>query len=118
MVLSVILILIALTGCALFAFRPAWFPLAITAEALAWDRQFNRTLWITGMIFLLVQILLAWTILRGRKNAVASSHSGHRGLEIGWTIMTATLFLALAALGSRGWATVAVQSPGIETIEV
>lgn len=118
MLLGVILILVALTGCALFAFRPVWFPIAITGEALAWDRQFNWTLWITGIIFLLVQILLAWTIVRGRKNLAASSRTGHRGLEIGWMIVTAALFLNLAARGSRGWARVPGQSPAKEAIEV
>jgi cytochrome c oxidase subunit 2 len=118
MPLGFILILVALAGCALFAFRPAWFPLAITAEAIAWDRQFGWTLWITGIIFLSAQILLAWTILRGTGNPIASLRGGHRGLEIGWTVTTAALFLTLAALGSRGWARVPGQSPGKETIEV
>jgi cytochrome c oxidase subunit 2 len=122
MPLGFILILVALAGCALFAFRPAWFPIAITAEALAWDRQFGWTLWITGIIFLLAQMLLAWTILRGRTQSSASVQASvqkrHRGLELGWTIATAALFLTLAALGSRGWAKVPSPSPGKETIEV
>jgi hypothetical protein len=80
MLFGFILILLALTGGSLFIFRPAWFPAAISAEALAWDRQFNRTLWITGIIFLMVQILLAWTILRARKKSAASPGNGNRGL--------------------------------------
>jgi cytochrome c oxidase subunit 2 len=118
MPLGVILILVALTGCALFVFRPAWFPVAITAEALAWDHQFNRTLWITGVIFLSVQTLLAWAILRVKKKPDAPLRFGHRGLEIGWTLTTLTLFLTLAALGSSGWARVAVRVPARETLEV
>ena len=118
MPLGLILILVALTGCALFAFRPVWFPIAITAEALAWDRQFGWTLWITGIIFVSAQVLLAWAILRGRAQSNAAPRSGHRGLELGWTIATAALFLTLAAQGSRGWAKVPGASPGKETIEV
>jgi hypothetical protein len=44
---------IALAGCLLFGFKPAWFPLAITAQAIGCDRQFTWTLWITGIIFVL-----------------------------------------------------------------
>jgi cytochrome c oxidase subunit II len=118
MLLGIILILVALAGCTLFVFRPAWFPAAITVEALAWDRQFSRTLWITGIIFAVVQIVLAWAILCPRKKPPLTTATGHRGLEIGWTIMTLTLFLSLAALGSRGWAKVGTEGPGKETIEV
>jgi cytochrome c oxidase subunit 2 len=118
MPLGFILILVALAGCALFAFRPAWFPIAITAEAFAWDRQFGWTLWITGIIFVLAQVLLAWAILRGRDRLNDTPRGGHPALELGWTIAAATLFLSLAALGSRGWAKVPTQSPGKEAIEV
>ncbi|MGD1068533.1 MAG: cytochrome c oxidase subunit II [Bryobacteraceae bacterium] len=118
MPLGIILILVAMAGCALFVFRPAWFPIAITAEALAWDRQFGWTLWITGGIFVLAQILLAWTVLRARTRSAPSLRGGYRLLEIGWTLATAAVFLTLAAVGSRGWARVATPSSGKETIEV
>lgn len=118
MLLGFILFLLILAGCLLFAFKPAWFPLAITAEALAYDRQFTRTLWITGIIFVAAQVLLAWTILRGRKRRVASSANGNRPLEITWLTATAALFITLSVLGSRGWAKIPGRSAGEETIEV
>lgn len=118
MFLGLILIVLALAGCLLFAFKPVWFPLAITAEALAYDRQFTWTLWITGFIFVAAQILLAWTILRARKRPAASPSSGHRGLELTWIVATAALFITLSVLGSSGWAKIAGRAPGEETIEV
>ena len=39
--------------------NPSGFLVAITAEALAYDRQFAWTLWITGIIFVAAQVLLA-----------------------------------------------------------
>lgn len=100
-----------------------WFPLAITGEALAYDRQFGATLWVTGVIFTAVQILLAWAILRGRNRSplsvrANSFRAGNRTLELGWTGATAIVFLTLAILGSRGWARVPRRSAGKETIEV
>ncbi len=118
MLLGLILLLLTLAGCALFAFKPLWFPLAITSEALAWDRQFTWTLWITGIIFVAAQLLLAWTILRGRKRAIATGTNGHRGLEWIWTLATTALFIAMSFAGSRSWARIATRSAGEEVIEV
>jgi len=118
MLLGLILLLFTLAGCLLFAFKPAWFPLAITAEALAWDRQFAWTLWITGIIFIAAQVLLSWTILRGRKRLLASPASGHRRLELTWLTATCALFITLSVLGSRGWAKIPNRTAGEETIEV
>ena len=118
MLLAAILLALTLAACLLFTVKPVWFPLAITAEALQYDRQFTWTLWITGIIFITVQLLLAWTILRGRRRAAVSSIAGHRGLEWTWLAITAALFLTLSFLGSKGWARIPVQKSGEEVIEV
>src|ERR1700691_4662624 len=104
MLLGLILLLLTLAGCLLFAFKPAWFPLAITAEALAYDRQFTWTLWITGIIFIAAPVLLPWTNPRGRNRLVAAPENGHRRLEFRWLTATVALFITLSVLGSRGWA--------------
>jgi len=118
MLLGVLLLLLAVAGCALFAFKPAWFPAAITADALAYDRQFTWTLWIAGGIFVGAQILLAWTIIRARRRATASTTAGQRPLELTWLIATAALFITLSIVGSRGWAKSPERKPGEEVIEV
>jgi cytochrome c oxidase subunit 2 len=118
MPLGLILLLLALAGCLLFTLKPAWFPVAITAEALAWDRQFTTTLWITGVIFIAAQIVLAWTILRGRNRRTASTSPDNRRLEWTWLLATAALFLTLSVLGSRGWAKIATRKAGEEVVEV
>jgi cytochrome c oxidase subunit II len=118
MPLGLILLLLTLAGCLLFAFKPAWFPLAITAEALAYDRQFTWTLWITGIIFIAAQGLLAWTIVRGTKRRLASPANGNRRLELTWLTATGAVFITLSVLGSRGWAKIPSAAAGEETIEV
>ncbi|MDP9054927.1 MAG: cytochrome c oxidase subunit II [Acidobacteriota bacterium] len=115
---GLILVILTVAGCVLFAAKPAWFPVAITVEALAWDRQFTWTLWITGTIFIGAQLLLAWTIVKGRKRKTASAAVGHGFLEITWVTATAALFIGLSVAGSRGWAKIPGQRPGEETIEV
>lgn len=118
MPLGLILLLLSLAGCLLFVFKPVWFPVAITAEALTYDRQFTWTLWISCAIFVAAQVVLAVTILRGRNRRSASSSCGNRRLEWTWVAATAALFLTLSVLGSRGWAKIASPKTGEETIEV
>jgi len=117
MLLGLILVLLSGAGCALFALKPAWFPAAITAEAVAWDRQFIWTLWISGIIFVGAQLLLAWTILRGRRGW-APSAAKRKSLELSWLILTGMLFIGLSVAGSRGWAKMPGRAGGEETIEV
>lgn len=118
LLLSVILFLTTAAGWALFLFRPAWFPLAISVAGHDWDQQFMRTLWITGVIFTAAQLALAWALLRRRKAASGVPRPEPGWMEFVWTGATAVLFLAMAATGSRGWASVANRGPGVETIEV
>ena len=123
MLFGLVLIMVTLAGCAVFVVRPAWFPAPISAEAFLYDRQFGWTLWITGAIFLSLQLLLAWTVLRQRPPTTVIPKSSHRilripALEVMWTVATAALFLTLAGLGSRGWAKVPGTSAGKEIIEV
>jgi cytochrome c oxidase subunit 2 len=112
MILSFILLVLTLAGCLLFTFKPVWFPLPISLDAVAYDRQFAWTLWITGIIFVAAQLLLAWTLMRGRKRAKADQFSGSRRIELIWTAATAVLFIGLAMIGGRGWAAVAIGPSG------
>jgi cytochrome c oxidase subunit 2 len=102
----------------LFALRPAWFPAAISPEALLYDRQFSWTLWVTGILFIVLQLLLAITLLRRRKAPEKGRSSGARYFEIGSAIASAALFLALAFSGSRSWAKIPGSPAGKEVIEV
>jgi cytochrome c oxidase subunit 2 len=114
MLFGPILILVVVAACGLFAVRPAWFPLPISSEALLYDHQFSRTLWIIGIAFVAAQILLAYAALTRSHSAAPKS----RWLEIGWTVVTAAVFLTLAGLGSRGWARTPGSPVGKEVIEV
>ena len=116
---GLILLLITLAVSVLFYFPPVWFPHSITADALAFDRQFSRTLAVCAFIFVVLQVLLAVTILRGRRGGTARAAGKPLGwLELVWTLATAAVFLTLAFTGSRSWAKVPTKVKGEETIEV
>ena len=120
MLLGFLLFAFAAGSTALFVLRPAWFPLAITAEAVGYDRQFGWTLWVAGILFAVLQLLLAVTVLRrSRRTAVGAGAARQEfRLEIAWTAAALALFLGLAAAGSLSWAKVPVLDPNRETIEV
>lgn len=117
MIVSCILFLLtALAGALLFVYRPAWFPGALNRSAAGWDHQFALTLAIAGAIFISVHLLLATAIVR--RSSAPPGPRASRWMEISWTAATAILFLALAGLGSRGWARIPERAPGEERIEV
>lgn len=109
-------LLVALAGCGLFLFRPAWLPLAITAEALAYDRQLERTLWITGILFLAAQIILAVALFRRSRPTPESSKV--RWQFWVWPAGFALVLIELALAGSTTWAKVAARTPETEVVEV
>jgi cytochrome c oxidase subunit 2 len=59
----------------LFIAKPWWFPPAITDVGKLIDSQFSRTLVITGVVFVLAQIGLAWVVFRYRSTGERASHS-------------------------------------------
>lgn len=119
MALGLLIFLITAAGWGLFWVRPAWFPVAITTAGLAWDTQFTRTLWITGTIFTLAQLALVWVLVKRRRPTHAPTDKPESTWpEYLWTATTALLFLSLAVAGSRGWAVIPANRPGVETIEV
>ena len=120
MLLGILLLLLTCSACALFALKPIWFPAAITASALDYDRQFSWTLVVCGLIFIAVQLLLATAIFRGRRSAKLShsSPANHFRIEVLWTSAILVLFVALSITGSRGWASVPEVRSEKEIIEV
>lgn len=117
------LILLVLTGSTIyfFAARTWWFPQAISEYGAAIDDQFVRTLWITGIVFFLAQLGLAFAILRYRDRGGRARYShGNNTFEILWTTATAILFLGLGIAAERSWAALHFRgaAPGAMQVEI
>ncbi len=84
-----------------------WFPVDISTHGWAIDRQMNLTFLITGIIFVLAQLGLAFFVWkyhdRGDGRKAIYSH-GHNKLEATWTTAAAILFIGLNLMGYRIWA--------------
>ena len=102
-----VIVLLVLTFSTIYFFwaRTWWFPESITALGRQIDQQFIRTLWITGLVFFLAQLGLAYTILRytSAKPGRASSSHGNTTMEIVWTALTAVLFVGLGIAAEAAW---------------
>lgn len=88
-----------------FAARTWWFPEPATALGRSVDAQFVRTLWITGVVFLLAQLALAFVLLRYRDRGGRAHYShGNNTMEALWTAATAILFVGLGIAAEAAWA--------------
>jgi cytochrome c oxidase subunit 2 len=102
-----------------FAAKFWWFPPPINAHAVAYDEQFNRTLVICGVIFVLAQFALGWVIVKFRNDGRRPTYShGNNRLEMIWTSATAVLFLGLVVMGTKIWAGVHFDAPPANAIPV
>jgi cytochrome c oxidase subunit 2 len=122
MLLAPVVWVLAAIICYVFIQKIWWFPVAISAHAVAYDAQFMRTLIVVGVIFFLAQAALGFVIVRYRDNGrrtVVYSHGNNR-LETIWTTATAVLFLGLTVLGTKIWAGVQFDAapPDAMTIQV
>jgi cytochrome c oxidase subunit 2 len=84
-----------------------WFPASISEHGPAYDRQFVLTIIVVGIAFVAAQIGLGYAVWRFRdtgdgKRAVYSH--GNNRLEVVWTAITAVVFISVAVLGQRVWA--------------
>lgn len=101
--------------------RVWWFPPAISELAKAVDRQFDRTLVITGIVFFLAQLGLGYVLVRYRDRGGRARYShGNNVLEILWTTVTAVAFLSLGVAAERAWASLHFQgaAPGAVQVEI
>lgn len=115
--------LLVFTGITVYLFiaKPWWFPPAITDVGKLIDSQFDRTLIITGVVFVLAQLGLAWAVFRYRDRGQPAVHfEGNNAFEVGWTLATIVLFVGLGLYAEGAWATVhfVPASPGDLQIEV
>ena len=108
----------------LFVAKASWnpgFPPAITAFGALIDAQYQRTLIITGIVFVLAQLGLAWAVFRFRdQGQKATFFEGHTGMEMVWTLATLVMFVGLGIYGERAWAEARFDEapPGALQVEV
>ncbi len=121
--IAVTVTLITLISVGIFWSHYWWLPLDISRHGWAIDKQINLTFVVTGIVFILAQLGLAYFVWRYRERAdgrKATYSHGSSALELTWTIACAILFVGLDLMGYHIWAAVrfAGAAPGAMRVEV
>src|SRR5256885_15108051 len=103
--LATFLVIFTIVTVYLFLAKIWWFPPAISEFGNRIDAQFHRTLIITGIVFVLAQLGLAWAVFRYRDNGrKVEFFEGNATMEFVWTLATVVLFVGLGLYGEHAWA--------------
>jgi cytochrome c oxidase subunit II len=122
-VLGLAIWIITLGSVGMFVTKHWWFPESISEHGGAVDRQFMITILVCGIAFAAAQIGLGWVVWKYRDSSAATratySHGNNR-LEVVWTVVTAVVFISLAIMGQRVWASLHLHAApaGSYTVEV
>ncbi len=117
--LSLLLVILVVAVVYIFASGRWSAPAPITSVGHEIDHQYNLTLAVTGTVFILSQLGLAWVVFRYRDRGQPATHShGNNTLEILWTSATVILFVGLGLLGYRAWGEVRFTQAAPDAIQV
>jgi cytochrome c oxidase subunit 2 len=94
---------------------PSWLrlPDGVSSFSGEIDGLFNLILWITGIIFIIVEALLVFFVIRYRHKEGRRAHytHGNNRVEVIWTILPAVICVVLALLSRRLWADIKQRMP-------
>jgi cytochrome c oxidase subunit II len=96
-----------------------WFPELISQYGEI-DRQFVRTLLVTGLAFVASHVALGYCLFRyrsGNGEKAIYSH-GNTRLEVVWTLIIALVFIVTAFLGQRVWLQLHLTNPPPDALKI
>lgn len=90
-----------------------WLPENVSTYGATIDWLFYLCFWITSIVFVLVQVVLVWFVIKYRQQPgrrAVYTH-GNTTLEIAWTIAPSIILVVLALLSRATWAEIKQQVP-------
>jgi cytochrome c oxidase subunit II len=115
------IVLLILVGSTLYFHiaKTWWFPPSITPVGNQIDHQFFLTFILTGIVFVLAQVALAWLIFRYRDHGQKAKFvRGNHALEVIWTLITLVIFVGLGVMAANAWGEVHFGGPAPGALEV
>lgn len=104
MAIAVVLILLVI-GSVIFHFMSPWFFTPIASNWGMIDTTVNITFWVTGIVFVMVNLFLAYAVVKykHKKNQRAHYEPENKKLEVWLTIITSVGVAAMLAPGLFVW---------------
>lgn len=105
--LSLLIVTLVVVTVYIFVSRRPWTvaPVSITSVGNEIDHQYDLTLLVTGTVFILSQLGLAYAIFRFRDRGQRAKYThGNNTMEVVWTTATVILFVGLGLMGYKAWA--------------
>lgn len=120
MILAATIWLITIVTAVAFAGRYWWFPPSAASHGEVLDGQFNVTLIVTGVVFVVAQLALGYLVLRykARPGAKATYSHGDNRLEVVWTVATAVLFFLMVFPGQGIWADLYIREAPADALRI
>jgi cytochrome c oxidase subunit 2 len=123
---AMVFLAVPVLGVATFAIAPSinvWLPKDISEHGGQIDSLFYFILVLTGVVFVVTEVLLFWFMWKYDAAAVADGKAtyihGSHTLEVVWTIIPAVTLLFLAIYQMNAWANVKMRRPDMPpTVEV
>ena len=103
--LSLLIVTLVVVTVYIFVSRLWEAPPSITSVGNEIDHQYDLTLIVTGTVFILSQLGLAYAIFRFRDRGQRAKYThGNNTMEVVWTSATVILFVGLGLMGYKAWA--------------
>ena len=113
---------IVLGGLLIASFTPAIFPAQGSTQSIQVDNLFRFMLAIGGSIFLLVNGVLLYSVIRFRARKGDNSDGppihGNTTLEFTWTVIPAVIVLILTIYSFQVWQSIRAPQPNEQTVNV
>lgn len=119
MVLAYALIALVV-GTVLFHFLSPWWFTPIASNWTTMDQTVNLTFWVTGVVFVAINLFMAYAVIRYRHRKGLKSHYQPEDKKLEWwlTIVTTIGIAAMLAPGLLVWAKFVTVPPGTSEVEV
>lgn len=104
----------------LFHFLSPWWLTPIASNWTLLDTNLHLTFWITGVIFVVINVFLVWVIIKYRHREGIKAHYEPENKKIEWwlTIVTTIGVVAILAPGLWVWALVVTVPEDAKVVEV
>jgi cytochrome c oxidase subunit 2 len=118
--LAAVIWLITVASIYLFSGIPGWFPEQISEHGGAIDAQFIRTLVVVAISFISAQVVLGYFIWRFRDRGTGRATYTHGSvkMEVGLMLLTAVVFVTLAAMGQKVWAQLHLKEAPPDAVQI